>query len=88
MNDLVPSESRAQPAGSGDNSSLAAGVVYGLARMVLTVQLQEQAQRRPGQINEGDEVAMAILDAQLPLWLAETRNGASQLEREGLEEAP
>src|SRR5438270_9050337 len=65
MDDLGPGEPAAQPAFRGDDCGFAHRVVDRLALVLLTVELDEEAQVRPRQVDEGDEGAARALNTEL-----------------------
>src|SRR6476469_9940046 len=63
---LGPGEPTAQPTGGGDDGRLPARVVDGLAEVVLAVELDEQAEGRPGEVDPGHELSVLVDDDDLP----------------------
>src|SRR5207253_10100379 len=85
--DLGPTEAAAQPAGRGHYGRLATGVVDGLLLVLLAVELDEQAEIGPGEVDAGDELAVVVLDAQLPHRIGQARARAGELHHQRLEQA-
>src|SRR5579864_4799642 len=57
VNDLVPGEPTAEPPRRRNDRGLPAGVVDRLVPVVLPIELNEQPQRRPGEVDSGDELS-------------------------------
>src|SRR5207244_2467121 len=87
VDDLCPRETAAEPAGGGDDRRLTPGVVDGLTLVMLSVELDEQPETGPGEVDTGDELAVAVMHLDLAIWHRHLGDGAGQLHHQCLEQA-
>ncbi len=85
--DLVPCESSNQPAGGGYHGCLSACVMDRLIEVMLAVELDEDAELGPGEVDEGDEFAVLIKYLHLSDRLRRAGDPTPQLDEEGLQQA-
>jgi len=85
--DLVPGEPAAQPARRGDDGGLAASVVDRLILVVLAVELDEEPQLRPGEVDASHELAVGVRNAVLAFGRREAGDRPHQLDHQRLEKA-
>jgi hypothetical protein len=80
-------EPSTQPTGRRHDGCFATRVVDRLARVVLSVQLDEQPELGPGQIDACDEPAIGVAHDELADRIGQARHCARQLDHERLEQA-
>jgi hypothetical protein len=86
--DVVPGEPADEPPGGGHDRRLTGGVVHRLTSVALAVELDEDPELGPGEVDERDELVVAVADLDLPLRRRHPRQLPYELHEARLEEAP
>ena len=84
---LVPRETDDQPAGRRDHVRLANRVIPRLPGVLLAIELEEDAELGPAQVDEGDELAGRVGDLALADRLPQSRYLPAELDGHRLQQA-
>jgi hypothetical protein len=85
--DLGPREPTTEPTGRRDDGGLTRSVVDGLTAVVLAIELDEQAELGPREVDPCNKESVAVFDDDLPTWRCESRYLPDELDHQGLEQA-
>src|SRR5437764_194879 len=86
-NNSSPEAANVPPAGGPEAGRLAAGVVERRGEMVLAVELDEQPELGPRQVDPGDEPPVLVVDLELADGWREARDRPGQLHHQRLQQA-